>query len=158
MLPPRIFGCVAYVHLHKNQRTKLDPCAMRCIFLGYATHQKGYRCYDPTTRHLYTTMDVTFLESETFFPKQVIHSSLQGEILGEEQNMEKWPGFEDVSVIENNEAQVIEVQLEEPMTGSMEQRKETEEVETRSELSTPYLLVPDDQSLENTPEVQSTKE
>lgn len=28
MIPPRIFGCVAFVHLHKNQRTKLDPCAV----------------------------------------------------------------------------------------------------------------------------------
>ena len=25
---PRIFGCVVFVHLHKNQRTKLDPCAV----------------------------------------------------------------------------------------------------------------------------------
>lgn len=33
MLPPRIFGCVAFVHLHKNQRTKLDPSAVRCLFL-----------------------------------------------------------------------------------------------------------------------------
>jgi hypothetical protein len=28
MIPPRTFGCVAFVHLHKNQRTKLDPCAV----------------------------------------------------------------------------------------------------------------------------------
>jgi hypothetical protein len=67
MLPPRVFGCVAYVHLHKHQRTKLDPCALRCLFLGYATHQKGYRCYDPSTSRLYATMDVTFLEFEPFF-------------------------------------------------------------------------------------------
>ena len=38
LLPPRIFGCVAFVHLHKNQRTKLDSCAVWCIFVGYATH------------------------------------------------------------------------------------------------------------------------
>jgi hypothetical protein len=67
MLPPRVFGCVAYVHLHKNQRSKLDPCALRCLFLGYAVHQKGYRCYDPSTSRLYVTMDVTFLESKPFF-------------------------------------------------------------------------------------------
>ncbi|RVW42159.1 putative mitochondrial protein [Vitis vinifera] len=29
MLPPRVFGCVAFVHLHKNQRTKLNPCTLR---------------------------------------------------------------------------------------------------------------------------------
>ena len=49
MLPPIVFWRVAYVHLHKNQRTKLDLCARRCLFLGYVVHQKGYRCYDPST-------------------------------------------------------------------------------------------------------------
>ena len=35
MIPPQIFGYVAFVHLYKNQRTKLDPCTVRCLFLGY---------------------------------------------------------------------------------------------------------------------------
>lgn len=60
---PRKFGCLAYVHIHKNQRTKLDPCVVRCIFLGYATHKKEYHCYHPTTKRTYVTMDVTFVES-----------------------------------------------------------------------------------------------
>ena len=38
MLPPHIFCCVTFVYLHKNQHTKLDPCAIRCLFLGYSTH------------------------------------------------------------------------------------------------------------------------
>lgn len=104
MLPPRIFGCVAYVHHHKNQRTKLDPCAIHYVFLGYAAHKKGYRCYDPIARRLYTTMDVTFLESETFFPKPNSHSSHQGELLGEEQNVnswENWPSFDDTNFKEH---------------------------------------------------------
>ena len=84
MLPPRVFGCVAFVHLHKNQRTKLDPCAIRCVLLGYGQHQKGYRCFDPVNRRMYTSMDVTFLESEPFFQKIIPNSALQGEITSEE--------------------------------------------------------------------------
>ena len=49
-LSPHIFGCVAFVHLHKHQRNKLSPRALRCVFLGYATYQKGYRCYHPPTQ------------------------------------------------------------------------------------------------------------
>ena len=49
VLTPRIFGCMAFVHLQKNQRTKLDPCALCCVFVGYATHQKSYHCYHPPT-------------------------------------------------------------------------------------------------------------
>ena len=67
-LERRVFGCVAYVHLHKNQRIKLDLCAVRCVFLGSNPQQKGYRCYHPSTRHMYVTMDVTFSEDELFFP------------------------------------------------------------------------------------------
>ena len=34
-LPPHVFGCVVFVHLHKRQRNKLTPRALRCVFLGY---------------------------------------------------------------------------------------------------------------------------
>lgn len=40
-LPPRIFGCVVYVHIPKRVGTKLEPRAVKCVFLGYGTTQKG---------------------------------------------------------------------------------------------------------------------
>ena len=86
MLPPRVFGSVAYVHIPKIHQTKLDPYAIKCVFLGYGNQQKGYRCYDPTTRRLYTTMDVTFLETEIFFSPHNTHSSIQGETRTDDQN------------------------------------------------------------------------
>lgn len=78
MLDPRIFRCVVFVHLHKNQRTKLDPCAVKCLFLGYGVHKKGYKCFDPTTNKTYITRDVTFLESEPFFLLQYPIQPLRG--------------------------------------------------------------------------------
>ncbi|KAI5349204.1 hypothetical protein L3X38_002091 [Prunus dulcis] len=39
-LEPRIFGCVVFVHLHDHQRSKLNPRAEKCVFIGYAPHQK----------------------------------------------------------------------------------------------------------------------
>lgn len=45
VLPLRVFGCVVFVYLHKNQWTKLDLCVICCIFMGYELHQKGYCCY-----------------------------------------------------------------------------------------------------------------
>ncbi|CAL2227071.1 unnamed protein product [Prunus armeniaca] len=96
VLTPRIFGCVAFVHLHKNQRSKLNPCALRCVFVGYATHQKGYRCYHHHTRRTYVTLDVTFLESELFFHDSSSNSTLQGEIRSEEQN---WSNLENEEIL-----------------------------------------------------------
>ena len=103
MLPPRIFGCVAFVHLHKNQRTKLDPCVVRCLFLGYGLHKKGFRCYDPNTNRTYITMDVTFLESENFYPSPVPNSVRPEKF----QFLEKWQnrnfGYKIVISIKNPE-------------------------------------------------------
>jgi hypothetical protein len=49
-LIPRIFGSVAFVHIHSPNRGKLDPRAIRCIFIGYSSTQKGYKCFHPSTR------------------------------------------------------------------------------------------------------------
>ncbi|CAL5418427.1 unnamed protein product [Camellia sinensis] len=67
-LPPRVFGCVCFVHLQPRTRGKLDPKAVRCVFIGYSATQKGYKCYDPHTRKVYVSMDVTFREAVSFFP------------------------------------------------------------------------------------------
>jgi len=39
-LEPRVFGCTTYVHNPKVLRTKLDPCATRCVFV-VQTYRKG---------------------------------------------------------------------------------------------------------------------
>ncbi|RVW48827.1 Retrovirus-related Pol polyprotein from transposon TNT 1-94 [Vitis vinifera] len=69
-LPPRVFGCVAFVHLHKHQRTKLTSHALQCVFVGYALHKKGYRCYHPPTQQMYITMDVVFHEDSMYFSSE----------------------------------------------------------------------------------------
>ena len=38
---PKIFGFVAFVHVHNHSRSKLDPRAIKCLFLGYSSTQKG---------------------------------------------------------------------------------------------------------------------
>ena len=42
--PSHVFRCVTYVHLPKHQHNKLMPRALKCVFVGYAFHQKGYMC------------------------------------------------------------------------------------------------------------------
>lgn len=41
---------------------------MRCAFLGYAPHQKGYICYDPTTQSFVFLIILYFLKNNIFFP------------------------------------------------------------------------------------------
>ncbi|BFG37702.1 hypothetical protein CerSpe_239760 [Prunus speciosa] len=78
-LEPRVFGCVVFVHLHDHQRSKLDPRADKCVFIGYAPHQKGYRRYHPPSRKVYTSMDVAFREQESYFSDAQEDSSQNSE-------------------------------------------------------------------------------
>jgi len=111
LIKPRVFGCVAFIHLHKNQRTKLEPCVVRCIFLGYGTNKKGYRCYDPNKKRVYVTMDVTFVESDNFYSSQISTSPLQRETWDEEQKWWDGPTREAVvTVASPTEAVVIHVE------------------------------------------------
>ena len=75
-LQPKVFGCTVFVHIPMSYRDKLDPCAEKCIFVGYGVNQKGYRCFNPKTKRLYTTMNCNFLETKYYYSSQ--HSG-QGE-------------------------------------------------------------------------------
>ena len=63
---PRVFGCTCLSKISPTH-TKLDNKAVRCVFLGYSSMSKGYRYYDPLTRHFYNYLDVTFLETVPFY-------------------------------------------------------------------------------------------
>ena len=39
-IPFKVFGCLAFVHVHQQHRDKLDPRALTCIFLWYSPTQK----------------------------------------------------------------------------------------------------------------------
>jgi transposase InsO family protein len=64
----RVFGCIAYVHVPDEKRSKLDPKTEKCIFIGYSLKQKGYRCFNPSTQKLQVSRDVVFDEMISWYP------------------------------------------------------------------------------------------
>ncbi|KAL4555898.1 hypothetical protein LXL04_038530 [Taraxacum kok-saghyz] len=95
-LDPRIFGCTAYVHKSEG---KLEPRAVRCVFIGYADKKKGYRCYDPIEEKIYVTRDVSFHETVPYYGDGC---SLQGETPEEVNTTMKF--VDDLELAGNNEA------------------------------------------------------
>ena len=65
----RVFGCVCYVFVPEQMRTKMEKKAIRCIFVGYDQQRKGWRCIDPTTNKAYVSRHVVFDEGTSFFFK-----------------------------------------------------------------------------------------
>ena len=66
------FGYIAYVYLLKQIKTKLEPRAIKCVFLGYGVNQKGYLCFYPLYNRMYTTMVVISLNSPIIIPSLVL--------------------------------------------------------------------------------------
>ncbi|MCO5599410.1 hypothetical protein L7F22_053513 [Adiantum nelumboides] len=63
----KVFGCIAYMHVPDEFRTKLDPKAEKCVLIGYSVEQKGYKCYNPITRQVRVSKDVLFDEMATWY-------------------------------------------------------------------------------------------
>lgn len=62
----RVLGCRAFTHIHKGDRRKLDNTAHDLIHVGYEPDSKAYQLWDPVTRKVVVSRDVTF--DEACFP------------------------------------------------------------------------------------------
>ncbi|PRQ50961.1 putative RNA-directed DNA polymerase [Rosa chinensis] len=62
------YGCACYPWLKPYSSHKFDSRSRRCVFIGYGTQHKGYRCLDPVSGKVYISRHVTF--DENTFPFQ----------------------------------------------------------------------------------------
>ena len=58
----KAFGCEAFVHINKENRTKLEAKAKKCNFIGYGVNDFGYRFYDYEKHKIIRSGDVIFNE------------------------------------------------------------------------------------------------
>ena len=84
------------------------------FFVGYTPNKKGYKCFNPLTKHFYTTMDVSFVENVSYFTKNL----LQGEKLVE-------PNFWEI--VEPLPSVILDISLE-------KENKETKPIKSESEI------------------------
>ena len=58
----KVFGSICFAHVPKELRQKLDESSERCVFVGYASHTKGYRLYNLKKKKVIICRDVLFNE------------------------------------------------------------------------------------------------
>ena len=68
----RIFGCVCYAHIPKDERKKLDYKSSKCIFLGYGSEVKAYRLYNLEKERVFHSRDVIFNERQSGLQKEEV--------------------------------------------------------------------------------------
>ena len=57
---------IAYSHVPKEKRTKLEPTAEKGIFVGYSETSKAFRIYILAQRRVVVKQDVKFEEDRAF--------------------------------------------------------------------------------------------
>jgi histone deacetylase 1/2 len=62
----RVFGCLCYPNQSATATHKLAPRSTACVFLGYPSSHRGYRCLDMSSRRIITSRHVIF--DENSFP------------------------------------------------------------------------------------------
>ena len=75
-IPPRVFGCICFVHILTPGQDKLSAKATKCVFLGYSRLQRDYRSYSLDTNRYFISTDVTFFEDSSSFSSAVRPSAL----------------------------------------------------------------------------------
>lgn len=53
-----VLGCVAYDHVPKELRRKLDARNGKCIFFGYSEQSKSHKMYNPVTKKFIISSDL----------------------------------------------------------------------------------------------------
>ncbi|MFS7982428.1 putative RNA-directed DNA polymerase [Helianthus anomalus] len=62
----KVFGCLCFPLLPSTSIHKLADRSTPCVFLGYPSNHRGYKCFNLKTRQIIISRDVTF--DEQIFP------------------------------------------------------------------------------------------
>ena len=111
----KFFGCEAFVHIPKENRTKLDDKSMKLIFLGYVDEDFGYCLWDLVKHKIIRRRDVIFNESEMF--KRIVGELKVKKVIDrfEEQQENIPPIQENEQQIQEHEEQQEEGILQKPL-------------------------------------------
>mgnify|MGYP000067078227 CR=1 FL=1 len=72
----RVFSCLSYVDVAKDQREKLDLKSRQCIFLGYDDDEFGYRLWNLAEKKVTRNRDIVFIEEKTIVNWEIENKTL----------------------------------------------------------------------------------
>ncbi|GAA0169340.1 transmembrane signal receptor [Lithospermum erythrorhizon] len=60
----KVFGCLCFTHVPQVKSGKLDKKAESSVFIGYSSTSKAYRVFQPDTRKILISRDVSFMGND----------------------------------------------------------------------------------------------
>ncbi|RVW22059.1 Retrovirus-related Pol polyprotein from transposon TNT 1-94 [Vitis vinifera] len=72
----KVFGCVSYVHIDSDARSKLDAKSKICFFIGYGDEKFGYRFWDEQNRKIIRSRNVIFNEQVMYKDRSTVVSDV----------------------------------------------------------------------------------
>ena len=73
------FGCIAFVHVPKENQKKFDSKTLKCMFLGFDSESKAYCLFDQTRQKVVISRDVVFDETKVG-PQHLSHCKPPSEV------------------------------------------------------------------------------
>jgi hypothetical protein len=77
----RVLGCICYPYTRPYSPHKLSPRSKPCVFVGYSSIYKGYKCLDLNTNIIYISRHVIF--DENLFPFKDSSPTTSGTVASE---------------------------------------------------------------------------
>jgi hypothetical protein len=71
----KVFGCACFPNLRPYNSHKFSLRSKECVFLGYSSHHKGYKCLHIESGRMYISRDDVFHENS--FPSVAVPSSTE---------------------------------------------------------------------------------
>jgi hypothetical protein len=99
----KVFGCDSYVHVPKENRSKLDTKAEKCIFIGYKDGMKGYNIWKTETKKTIYSRDVVFREVKDVSKQEFLPRPCEPEKIELELGDAKYESSEEDEVVEEEE-------------------------------------------------------
>ena len=72
----KVFGCVSFVHIDFDARSKLDAKSKICFFICYGDKKFGYRFWDEQNRKIIKSRNVIFNEQVMYNDRSTIVSNV----------------------------------------------------------------------------------